>query len=230
MGPDLTEDQKREVENLLEEFQDIFSDVPGRTNLVQHRIQLTSNVPVRKKLYPVPYAMRKELDKETDNMIKLGVIEPSTFSRAMRKLLDGSQNLDNYLDDVLCHTLGWTEHLVTLRDFFLSVRRAGLTLRPSKCRIGERAVDFLGHNIGDGMIQPRSGKIEKIAEAVRPETKKQVRSYLGLVGYYQKFIPNFASIATPLTDLTRKNQPNKVNWGELQESAFQQLKMHLMKY
>jgi hypothetical protein len=80
------------------------------------------------------------------------------------------------------------------------------------------------------MIQPRAEKIEKIAGASRPETKKQIRSYLGLIGYYQKFIPNFASIAAPLTDLTKKNQPNKVSWGDAQEVAFQELKQHLMNY
>lgn len=158
------------------------------------------------------------------------VSAPATFSRAMRKLLDGSLDLNNYLDNVLCHTVEWARHLCSLRDFFLRVRRAGLTLRPSKCTIGEKNVVFLGHKVGDGVIQPNAEKIIKIAEASRPENKKQVRSYLGLVSYYRKFIPNFASVAAPLTDLTRKNQPKKVDWGEVQDIAFQQLKKHLMNY
>jgi hypothetical protein len=90
----LSADQRREVENLLKEFQDIFSNVPGRTNLVKHRIQLSSTVPIRKRPYPVPYAMRKEMDKEIDEMIKLGIIEPSTAAYASPMILmkksDGS--------------------------------------------------------------------------------------------------------------------------------------------
>ena len=61
-------------------------------------------------------------------------------------------------------------------------------------------------------------------DAPRPTAKKEIRSFLGLVGYYQPFIPNFAAIAAPLSDLTRKDQPNKVVWGEPKERAYAALK------
>ena len=66
-------------------------------------------------------------------------------------------------------------------------------------------------------------KLDRIREAPRPQTKKQVRSFLGLVGYYRRFIPNFAKMAVPLTDLTRKGQPNLVRWGKAQERSFTDL-------
>ena len=67
------------------------------------------------------------------------------------------------------------------------------------------------------MIGLHQDNVEKVP---RPSTKKQVRSFMGLAGYYRDFIPNFAAIAAPLSDLTRKGQPNKVEWSEAQEKAY----------
>ena len=88
-------------------------------------------------------------------------------------------------------------------------------------------MDFLGHRLEQGMIGLHQDNVEKIKDAPRPSTKKQVRSFMGLAGYYRDFIPNFAAIAAPLSDLTRKGQPNKVEWGEAQEKAYQTIKSYL---
>jgi hypothetical protein len=85
----------------------------------------------------------------------------------------------------------------------------------------------LGHKIGDGEIWPEDDKIGKLKKAEKPQNKKQLRSFLGLAGYYRKFVPNFASLATPLTDATRKMQPEKIEWSEEQETAFGDLKERL---
>ena len=77
------------------------------------------------------------------------------------------------------------------------------------------------------MIGLHQDNVEKIKDAPRPSTKKQVRSLMGLAGYYGDFIPNFAAIAVPLFDLTWKGQPNKVEWGEAQEKAYQTIKSYL---
>ena len=69
--------------------------------------------------------------------------------------------------------------------------------------------------------------VDKIRNAPRPKTKKEVRSFIGLVGYYREYIPNFATIAAPLTDLTKNKQPNKVEWGEPQERSYNTLKGYL---
>lgn len=149
---------------------------------------------------------------------------PAVFNRIMRRLLHGSQNLDNYLDDVLGHTITWTDHLAALRDFFQRVRDANLVLRPRKCIIGSSEISFLGHKISEGCLKPKNDTVEKIVKAPKPTTKKQLRSFLGLVGFYRKYIPNFAAIAVPLTDMTRKGSPNEVLWQEAQEKAFETLK------
>ena len=105
--------------------------------------------------------------------------------------------------------------------------QAGLTIGPTKCLFGVNSVDFLGHRLEQGMIGLDQDNVEKIKDASRPSTKKQVQSFMGLAGYYRDFIPNFAAIAAPLSDLTQKGQPNKVEWSEAQEKAYQTIKSYL---
>jgi len=150
----------------------------------------------------------------------------ATFSRIMRKLLRGLRNIKNYLDDVLSHTAGWTEHPIILRLFFQRVREANLSLKPSKCFIGYTSLVYLGHNLGQDTLAPNDNLVQKIRLAPLPTSKKQLRSFLGLVGYYRAFVPHFAAIAAPLTDLTKKGSPDKLVWTETHEQAFQALKEH----
>ena len=153
----------------------------------------------------------------------------ATFNRMMRMMLAGSKNVEHYVDDILCHDMTWNEHLRTLRSTFQRIREAGLTIRPTKCSVGYNSVDFVGHVVGKGSLSMDEEKLGRIKEAPQPKTKKQVRSFLGLAGYYRKFIPNYAEIAVPLTDLTKKNQPNQVKWGDAQQHAFDTLRDLLTK-
>jgi len=82
----------------------------------------------------------------------------------------------------------------------------------------------LPNNGDNGKLRTMQDKTEKLAQAPVPKTKKQLRSFLGLAGYYRKFVPNYATIAAPLTDLTRGGTPNMIPWGETQQQAFQTLK------
>jgi hypothetical protein len=152
---------------------------------------------------------------------------PATFSRIMRKLLDGLLKSRNYLDDVLTHTREWSEHIICLRQFLTRIREANLALKPSKCFIGFHELTYLGHDLGEQGVKPTTDMIDKIKRAPAPTTKKQLRSFIGLIGYYRSFVPNFAAIAVPLTDLTRKGSPNVLIWSEAQEKAFVALKSHI---
>ncbi|XP_066968292.1 uncharacterized protein [Macrobrachium rosenbergii] len=77
---------------------------------------------------------------------------------------------------------------------------------------------------GENKMWPTKDKVEKIVGAKHPRTKKELRSFLGLCGYYRKFIPNYSTIASGLTDLTKKNQPNDLLWKEMHDRAFVSLK------
>ena len=121
-------------------------------------------------------------------------------------------------------TDNWEQHLKVLAELFTRLKAYGLTARPSKCLIGYSELDCLGHVIGKQRLQPDVEKIETLKKAPIPQTKKQIRSFLGLAGFYRKFIPNFSAIAIPLSDLTKKGQPNKVKWTENTQLAFDTLK------
>ena len=151
----------------------------------------------------------------------------ATLKRAMKKLIEDLDDVDFYWDDILVHTRTWEEHIRALRELFSRLVQAGLTIRPTKCLFGVNSVDFLGHRLEQGMIGLHQDNVEKIKDAPRPSTKKQVRSFIGLAGYYRDFIPNLAVIAVPLSDLIRKGQPNKAEWGEAQEKAYQTIKSYL---
>jgi len=152
---------------------------------------------------------------------------PATFSRLMRRVLRDSQNLDNYLDDVLTRTSDWNHHMSALRDFFDRIRKAKLTLRPSMCEIGETTVSFLAHSLSEGILSPKPDTVDKILNAPSPRTVKQLRAFLGLAGFYRKYVPDFAVIAAPLTDATRKVSRNEVKWDEAREHSFQELKRRI---
>ena len=154
----------------------------------------------------------------------------ATLNSMVCKLLDGVDNVSNYIDDICVHTNTWEEHLDTLDKVFKRIKDANLHVRPSKCFLGQTRVDFLGHNIGGGEVSLQEYNVEKVRQAERPATKKQVRSFLGLIGFYRNYIPNFSTIAAPLTDCTKKGSPSKVVWGDAQERAYVTLKQHLICY
>ena len=93
---------------------------------------------------------------------------------------------------------------------------AGLTANPAKCRLGLEETAYLGYQVGRGNVRPQESKVAAIRDWPRPTSKKQVKSFLGLVGYYQRFIPGFATLASPLNDLTRKALPDPTRQGERQ--------------
>ena len=90
-------------------------------------------------------------------------------------------------------------------------------------------MEFLGHQVGGDVITLRRDNLEKVRNTPRPTTKKQVRSFLGLIGYYRDHIPAFAKISTPLTDLLKKGKAEHIRWSEAQERAYSLLKEYLLQ-
>ncbi|KAK7108403.1 uncharacterized protein [Littorina saxatilis] len=155
----------------------------------------------------------------------------AVFSRMMRKLLNLLRRSDvhNFMDDILIGTEDWGTHLEALEAVFRRLEEEGLTARPTKCFVGFPELDYLGHRVGHGLMWPEAAKLEKIQASRRPETKKEVRAFLGLVGFYRRYVANFAAIALALTNLTRKNCSNKVQWTEVCEESFNTLREILSK-
>ena len=150
---------------------------------------------------------------------------PSTFQRLMDRIVRGAEHFTGaYLDDLVIFSKTWKDHLQHLRDIFTRLREANLTAKPKKCQFGMARCTYLGHVVGGGEVRPETSKIEAIESFPTPTTKKEVRVFLGLSGYYRKFIPNYSSLAAVLTDLTRKTKPNKVEWSNECADAFRRLR------
>ena len=130
-----------------------------------------------------------------------------------------------YWDDILVHTSSWEDHVKTLRELFQRLKKADLTIRPSKCILGTDNVDFIGHRLSEGVKGLHDDNVRKIIKAARPT----VRAFMGLANYYMEYVPNFAAVTVPLTDLLKKGQPNAVKWEEPQERAFQTVRILLTR-
>ena len=153
---------------------------------------------------------------------------PATFQRLMDKVLRGTSGFAGvYLDDIIVYGNTWSEHLKNLEIVLQKVQEAGLTLKLKKCNFGVSECTYLGHRIGRGGVLPENSKVKAIQGMPIPRTKKQVRSFLGMVGYYQRFIPHFATKAEPLTNLTKKGLPEVISWTEETNSSFESLKTDL---
>ena len=155
---------------------------------------------------------------------------PATFQRMMDQLLRGMESFVRvYLDDLVIHSTNWEDHLHHIRAVFNRLREAGLTAKPRKCQFAMSKCSYLGlvvgnGVVGNGVIEPEKSKVKAITAFPIPVTKKQARAFLGITGYYRKFIKDYATLALPLTDLTRKNSPNRVQWSPVCAGAFQTLK------
>lgn len=146
---------------------------------------------------------------------------PPTFQRLMDQVLHGLSDFTSaYLDDVVIFSGTWEEHLKHLKVVLRRIQEAGLTINPGKCALAKKETEYLGYVLGNGVIRPQVGKVQAIKSWSLPKTKKQVRSFLGLVGWYRRFVPNFSSRAAALTDLIKKNGPNQIQWTEQAQRAF----------
>ncbi|GFO28527.1 Zinc finger protein [Plakobranchus ocellatus] len=101
----------------------------------------------------------------------------ATLTRAVKKLLCGMDTVVDYIDDLLIHTETWEAHVKTLSGLFKRLHEINLTVRPVKCLLGSRNVDFLGHSLGRGAIGLKDENVEKIRNAHRPKTKREVRAF-----------------------------------------------------
>ncbi|GJW34536.1 putative nucleotidyltransferase, ribonuclease H [Tanacetum coccineum] len=130
-----------------------------------------------------------------------------------------------FIDDILIYSKTKEDHEVHLGLVLELLRKEKLYAKFSKCEFWLQEVHFLGHVVNQNGIHVDPSKIEAVKNWKTPTTPSEIRSFLGLAGYYRRFIANFSKIAKPLTSLTQKNQ--KYVWGMEQEEAFQTLKNNL---
>lgn len=154
---------------------------------------------------------------------------PAAFQRAMNESLAGLINriCFCYIDDLIIggHTV--EELTGNLQAVFQRLlREEGLALNLKKCRLGFTRLPFLGHIISAEGIEPDPGKVEAIRQVPSPKNTNELRRFLGLMGYYRRFIRDMSSIARPLELLLRKSQP--WTWTDVHQEAFEKLKAALV--
>ena len=152
---------------------------------------------------------------------------PAYFQMLVNKVLEGLNFAFGYLDDILVFSRDMKQHLQHVRILFERLREADLKLTKRKCNFLKAHVQYLGHYISGGGLEPVPEKLHSLREMPPPEDLTGVRRFLGFVGYYRKFIPRYSDIARPLTNLTRKDIP--FDWTNACQTAFQMLKEFLLK-
>ena len=152
---------------------------------------------------------------------------PAYFQRLVHEVLKGITFAFGYLDDILIFSPDNKTHLEHLEVVFQRLREADLKLKASKCNFFKKHIQYLGHLVSGEGIEPLPEKLEAVRKMPPPTTPKEIRQFLGLVGHYRKFVPKFADIARPLTNLTKLDVP--YDWTNRCQEAFEFLKQMLLK-
>jgi hypothetical protein len=116
------------------------------------------------------------------------------------------------MDDILVIGETLREHNAKLRRIFQKLNEYNRKIEPDKCKLLKQELNYLGHIVTAKDVKPDDRKIEAVIKFPAPKSQKDIRSFLGLAGYYRKFIANFSAIARPLTDLLKKEK--EWNWSE----------------
>ncbi|KAL0551238.1 hypothetical protein IC582_010324 [Cucumis melo] len=213
----------------LPRIDDLFDQLQGAT--VFSKIDLRSGYhQLRIKEEDVPKtAFRSRYGHYEFIVISFGLTNaPAVFmdlmNRVFREFLDTFVIV--FIDDILIYSKTEAEHEEHLRMVLQTLRDNKLYAKFSKCEFWLKQVSFLGHVVSKAGVSVDPAKIEAVTGWTRPSTVSEVRSFLGLAGYYRRFVENFSRIATPLTQLTRKGAP--FVWSKACEDSFQTLKQKLV--
>ena len=151
---------------------------------------------------------------------------PAYFQRLVNEVLSGLTFAFGYLDDILVFSPNMETHLEHLRILFEILQSTDLKLKEVKCNFLKKHIQYLGHIVSGEGITPLPEKLDSIQNMLPPKTPKEVKQFLGLTGYYRKFVPRFSDLARPLNALTRKNI--EFEWTQICQESFDLLKASLM--
>ena len=152
---------------------------------------------------------------------------PAAFQREMQRVFRArlDQSVMVYIDDILIFSRTADEHAEHVEWVLQQLQAHGYYANPDKCEFFQSQVHFLGHVVSAGGVAVQQHKVDAVREWPTPQSVSDVRRFLGLTGYYRRFVRGFSDVAAPLTDLTRKD--TAFAWGEKEEAAFAKLKAAL---
>ena len=151
---------------------------------------------------------------------------PTYFQTLINKVLTGVDFAMGYQDDIIIFSQT-EEHLIHLEKVFQRLQEAGLKLKLQKCSFFKKHIQYLGHLLSEEGIQPLPEKLESIVKLPKPKNQKEVKQFLGLVGYYRKFVSRVADISRVLNKLTHKDEEFK--WTPECDKCFHMLKDYLQE-
>ena len=154
---------------------------------------------------------------------------PAYFQLLINNVLQGCSKFPmGYLDNIIIFSKTEEEHLEHLEKIFKKLREYGLKMKREKCNFFKKHLQYLGHLVLEEGFKPLPEKIKSIKHMPPPKTAKEVKQFLGLAGYYRKFVPRFADLSRPLTNLTR--QSVEFEWTEKCQKSCDNLRELLTKY
>ena len=151
---------------------------------------------------------------------------PAAFQREMKAIFKSLPFVLVYLDDINVFSRTFEDHMENLEQVFLRLRKANLKIKPEKCHFFKKELEYLGFLISNKGISPQLSKLDAIKKMKAPESKRDIQVFMGMVGYYRRFIKNFAHVSEPLHHLLRGG--NAFIWTKDCENSFDQLKTLLM--
>ena len=192
----------------------VFSTIDLRSGY--HHIALGKNSRA-KTAFVTPFGKYKFF------MVPFGLAQaPAYFQLLMNKVLKGLKFTMTYLDDIIIFSENELQHLEHLEIVFSQLREAGLKMKCSKCDFFKSEIHYLGHLISPEGISSSPNKLDCIKHMPVPKDTKEIKQFLGLTGYYRKFVPRFADISRPLTTLTKKDK--NFDWTPACQKSFDLLK------
>ena len=160
------------------------------------------------------------------NRLPFGVASaPAVFQQLMEIVFQGAKGVVCYLDDVLVTGASEQEHIQNLEEVLRRLKQWGFRLKKAKCYLLQPSVEYLGFKVDADGLHTTTSKVEAILNSPQPTDVRQLRSFLGLVHYYGRFVPDLATITHPLNELLRKNK--KWDWSDDCTKAFSKLKKEL---
>ena len=153
---------------------------------------------------------------------------PATFQKTMNYIFQDLRKFAGaYIDDILVFNKNLPEHLSALRQVYEKLRKERFFAGPDKCTWAQPEVEYCGFILGRQGIRPQPQKLLAIRHWPVPKDVSDVRSFLGLCGFYQRFVPDYSTVAAPLTDLMQKGR--EWAWFPAQQNAFELLKSRLLQ-
>ena len=208
----------------LPKIDELYAKLKGYK--VFHSLDLRSgyyHIGLKDSAKPKSAFVLSSLGKYQFNRVPFGLAQaPAYFQKLINDVLKGCNFAMGYLDDIIIYSRSEKEHLEHLEEIFTGLKTAALKLKLEKCCFFKKHIQYLGHLISADGIQPLPEKLESIAKMPAPKNPKEVKQFLGLVGYYRKFVPRFADISRVLTHLTKKDMEFK--WTPECKNCFQILR------